>query len=625
MNASDANSPSQPVPEAYRDKLVTAQAAVRLIRPGHRVFVGTTPATPRTLLSALEALERPPPEVELVHFLVQGAVGMDAAGQPTTKYRHRCFYAGAEMRGLIRKGLADYHPISIARVPEMFDIGRIRLDVALIQVTAPDAFGYVSLGLAVDVVAAAVRNARIVIAEVNPAMPWTLGDSTVHLKDIHHLVPVTTKITEYRHDTVSADVVQRIGRYIASTIEDGATLQIGLGRIPNEALKHLGDRRDLGVHSDVITDALLPLIEQGVLTGRAKSQHRGKVVTSFAMGTQALYDTIDRNPFFCFQPIETVCDPLTLAAQHKLVSVTQAFAIDLSGQVCTDQFNGEFYGGLSAQGEFMRGASRSPGGKPILCLAATTDDGRTSRIRAVLQAGEGSSLARSEVHYVITEYGIAYLFGKSVRERALLLIELAHPDFREGLLAEAKNLYFVAPDQTLRSAAPYAVEEERTVPLKNGHKVLLRPSRASDADGIRALFFHLPAEDVYTRFFRRVHSLSTQDIQRLCNFNDRTEVGFVAVTGSREQETIVGQGCYFVNPSTNIGETAFLVDPAWQGTGLGSALQQRLSEHARARGLRGFVAEILPGNAKMIALARRGSETVSVERDEDTVYVKAMF
>ena len=452
-----------------------------------------------------------------------------------------------------------------------------------------------------------------------------MGDSAVHLKDIDHLVMVSTPVTEYRHPEVSAEVVQRIGRYIASTIEDDATLQIGLGRIPNEALKHIGDRRDLGVHSDVITDALLPLIEQGVLTGRAKSQHHSKIVTSFAVGSRDLYDAIDRNPLFCFQPIETVCDPATLAAQHKLVSVVQAFAIDLSGQVCADQFDGEFYGGLSAQGEFLRGASRSPGGKPIVCLASTTDDGSTSRIRAVLQAGEGSSVCRSEVHYVITEYGIAYLFGKSVRERALLLIELAHPAFRRTLLEDAKRLGFIAVDQTLCSASPYAVEEERVVALKNGHGALLRPSRASDAAGIRDLFFQLPAEDVYTRFFRRVHTLSTGDVQRLCNFNDSTDVGFVAVTGTREQETIIGQSCYFVNPSTNIGETAFLVHPAWQGTGLGSALQQRMAEHAQARGLRGFLAEIPPGNAKMIVLARRGFESVSVERDEDTVYMRALF
>lgn len=611
MTKSTTPDDSEVMPPAHQHKLLSAEAAVRLVRPGNRVFVGTTPATPQTLMAALEALDQPAVDVELVHFLVAGAVASDAAGQPTTKYRHHCFFVGTEMRGLIREGRADYHPISIARVPEMFDIGRIRLDVALIQVTPPDAFGYVSLGLAVDVVAAAVRNARLVIAEINPAMPWTMGDSALHLKDIDHLVMVSTPVTEYQHQEVSAEVVERIGRYIASTIEDGATLQIGLGRIPNEALKHIGDRRDLGVHSDVITDALLPLIEQGVLTGRAKSQHRGRIVTSFAMGSRDLYDAIDRNPLFCFQPIETVCDPVTLAAQHKLVSVIQAFAIDLSGQVCTDQFNGEFYGGLSAQGEFLRGASRSPGGKPIVCLASTTDDGGTSRIRAVLQAGEGSSVSRSEVHYVITEYGIAYLFGKSVRERALLLIELAHPAFREALLEDAKRLGYIAADQTLRSESAYAVEEERVVALKDGKSVLLRPARASDADGIRALFFHLPAEDIYTRFFRRVRSLSTQDIQRLCNFNDRSEVGFVAVTGSREQETIVGQGCYFVNPSTNIGETAFLVDPDWQGTGVGSALQQRILEHARARGLRGFVAEILPGNAKMIALARRGSESVA--------------
>lgn len=370
---------------------------------------------------------------------------------------------------------------------------------------------------------------------------------------------------------------------------------------------------------------MLPLLERGVLTGRLKSQHRGKIVTSFAMGTRRLFDVIDRNPLFAFQPIEAVCDTATLAAQHKMVSVTQAVALDLTGQVCTDQFDGEFYGGMAAQDNFQRGAAQSKGGKPIICLASTTDDGSVSRIRPTLLAGESSAISRADVHYVITEYGIAHLFGRSVRDRALLLIELAHPKFRASLLDEAKRLGYVPADQTLRSRAAYAVEDERRLRLKNGHEVLLRPSRASDANGLRELFFKIPQDDIYTRFFRQVHALSHNDIERLCNFDHESEVGFVAVTGTREQETIVGQACYFVTPSTNLAETAFLIDPSWQGTGLGTALQRRMSEHAQRRGVRGFVAEILVENKKMIALAKRCSERVTVDRDEDTVHVTALF
>ncbi len=587
--------------------------------------MGTACATPRTLVKALEELPLAPADVELIHFFTDGAIRHDGSGKPLTKYRHRTFFVGSDVRSAIKHGMAEYLPISIARVPELFNLGRIPLDVALIQVSRPDRFGYMSLGVSVDVVAAAVQNAKLVIAEVNPHMPRTMGDSAVHVSQIHHLVQVSTPMIEYVHHVSEEVVVQQIARYVASTIEDGSTLQIGLGRIPNEALKYLEDRKDLGIHSDVITDAVIPLLEKGILTGRKKTLQKGKIVTSLAMGSRKLYDILDLNPLFSFEPIEVVCDPYTIAAQCKMVSVTQAFAVDLTGQVCSDQFEGEFYGGIAAQAEFLRGASRSPGGKPIICLAATTDDGETSRIRPVLLAGEGVTVPRAEVHYVITEYGIAYLFGKPMRERAIALIQLAHPKFRQQLLEEAKRLGYLAAHQTLQNMRAYPVEEERVVSLKNSKQVMLRPARASDADGIRELFFKLPATDIYTRFFRRVLALSHKDVERLCNFSYENEVGFVAVIGPRELEVIVGQACYFVSPTTNMAETAFLIDPAWQGTGLGGALQQRMVEHAKGRGLRGFVAEILLENTKMIALARKGSDKVSVEKDQDCVHVTMLF
>ncbi len=612
-------------PQSYRDKLITAEAAARLVKPGNHVFIGTACATPRTLVHALESLAPAPVDVEFLHFITNGAIHHDETGKIASKYRHRAFFVSAEMREAIKQGIAEYVPVSIARVPDLFTIGRIALDVALIQVSPPDNFGYVSLGVSVDIVAAAVQSAKLVIAEVNPAMPWTMGDSTVHLNQIHHLVEVEAQMIEYAHVAADAEVVERIARYIAGIIDDGSTLQIGVGRIPNEALKYLEDRRDLGIHSDVITDAIIPLLEKGILTGRQKTQQKNKIVTSLAFGSRKLFDIIDRNSLFCFQPMDVVCNPATIGAQHRMVSVTQAFALDLTGQVCSDQFNGEFYSGISAQSEFLRGASRSPGGKPIICLASTTDDGETSRIRPQLLVGEGVSVARTDVHYVITEYGIAYLFGKSVRERTVSLIELAHPKFRLWLLEEAKKLGYLPANQTLQNMRAYPVEEERRLALKSGKAVMLRPARASDAQGIRDLFFKLPAGDVYTRFFRQVRSLSAKDIQRLCNYSYENEVGFVAVTGPREQEVIVGQACYFLNPSSNLAETAFLIDPQWQGSGLGSAMQKRMAEHAKARGLRGFIAEILPENAKMIALARNCSDNITVERHDDTVHVTMLF
>lgn len=614
-----------PLLRPFVDKVTTAGEAVLQVRSGDHVFVGTACATPRTLVGALEALEYPPRDIELLHFLTDHAVPHDAAGEATTQYRHRTFFVGADIRAAVRQGLAEYVPMSIARVPDLMAIGRIAVDVALIQVSLPDEFGYVSLGVSVDVVAAAVAKARVVIAEVNPAMPRTMGDSMLHLNTVHHLVPVDVPVIEYRHPPVREAAMEQIARYIGGIIEDGSTLQIGLGRVTNEALKYLTDRRDLGIHSDVITDALIPLLEQGILTGRMKTHQPHKIVTSFAMGSRRLYDLLDRNPLFSFQPIEAVCDPATLAAQHKLVSVTQAFAIDLTGQVCTDQLDGDFYSGLAAQGEFLRGAARSAGGKAIICLASTEDDGARSRIRPQLLQGEGASVARSDVHYVITEYGIAYLFGKSIRERAVALIEIAHPDFRADLFAQAQALGYLPAGQTLKNLRAYPVEEEVSVALKNQHTVLLRPATASDGEAIRQLFHQLSDRDVYTRFFRKVRGLSNQDVQRLCNLNFENEVAFVAVTGTRENPQVVAQACYFIDPATNLAETAFMVHPQWQGRGLGSVLQQRMIAHAMGRGVRGFVAEILPRNDAMIRLARAGASNVTVEDLGGSVRVTTLF
>jgi RimJ/RimL family protein N-acetyltransferase len=308
-----------------------------------------------------------------------------------------------------------------------------------------------------------------------------------------------------------------------------------------------------------------------------------------------------------------------------MVSVTQAFAIDLTGQVCADQLNGEFYSGLAAQGEFLRGASRSAGGKAIICLASTANGGEKSCIRTRLEPDEGATIARTDVHYVITEYGIAYLFGKSIRERAIALIDVAHPKFRAALFTEAQAMGLVPASQTLKNLRAYPVEEEATEVLKDRRTVLLRPAIASDANGIRDLFHSMSETDVYTRFFHQVRKLSSQDVQRLCNVNFDNEVAFVAVTGPREDPHIVAHACYFLDYSTNLAETAFIVGPDWQGCGLGAALQRRLTEHAKARGVRGFVAEILPSNEHMIRLAQSASSQVTVESTGETRRVTALF
>jgi len=606
-----------------QSRYISADQAARLVRPGDRIFVGTACATPRRLVAAVEALAPAPADVEFFHFLTTDAIPY-VDGEPVTKYRHRCFFVGTDVRELVKRGLAEYVPVSLSEVPRLIETGRFHTDIAFIQVTPPDSHGYVSLGVSVDITAAIARHARMIVAEVNPNMPRTMGDTFIHVDRIAHFVAVDDPILEYSH-VAPDEVAERVARYIAGIIDDGSTLQIGLGNVPNAALKYLLDRRDLGVHSDVITDGILDLVEKGIINGARKQIYPGQIVASYCLGTRRLYDFIDGNPMFLFKPIEFVSNPATIAAHPKMVSVTQAFAVDLTGQICADQFEGEFYSGVSTQPDFLRGAARSPGGKPIICLASTTDDGKTSRIRPLLEMGEGVAIARSDAHYVVTEYGIAYLFGKSIRERTLALIEIAHPLFRPWLLDEAKRLGYVPPGQRIDSQVGYQIEEERRVTLKDGRTVLIRPARASDAAAIQHLVHEMSGDDVSTRFFRRLRALSYSEAETMCSVNYETEVAFVATTGAREHERIVAISCYHLDASVNLAETAYAVIRNWQGTGLGQALQLRMMEYARDRGVRGFTAAIQVSNLPMVNLARKCCNNVTIERRDDAYHLTMCF
>src|SRR4051812_16317577 len=368
----------------WRDRQVSAAEAVCVVRPGDKVFVGSACATPRTLVEALE--QEPRPGVVLVHFLADLA-GADEP--PHTHYRHHVFYAGHHVRALhdVRRlretGLVDYAPLSLHDVPALFRNGQIPLDVAMLQVAPPDADGMCSLGVSVDITRAAALAARTVVAEVNPAMPRTAGDSRIPVERIDRFVEVDTPVTEYLHAPAD-DVAEQIARYVARLVTDRSTLQVGLGRVPNQMLAHLTNRRDLAVHSDVITEPVADLVEAGVIMG--------PIEASWAMGTRRLYDLLDGDERFEMRPIDQVCDPAVIAARPRMVSVTQTFGVDLTGQVCTERLDGELYGGISTGPDFHRGALASPGGMAIVCLASRTPQGR-SAIRAALDPDEPVAIA----------------------------------------------------------------------------------------------------------------------------------------------------------------------------------------------------------------------------------------
>lgn len=594
----------------------SAEQAVAAIKSGDTVYVGSAAGTPTVLLAALFKRASQLADVRLLHFITDGLMPAD---QPAfvSPFVHRTFFVGHEMRELMRRGgQVEYITLSIAQLPRMLALGHFRPDVAMIQVSRPDAHGFVSLGVSVDITHAMVEHAGLVLAESNLQMPRTHGETHVALSRLHALVPTDRPLPEFTHPPADA-TARQIAGYIESLIDDGSTLQVGVGQLPNEALRFLGRKNHLGIHSDLITDTVLDLVDRGVVTGRAKSTHKGAVVASYCFGTRRLYERIDGNPQFLFQGIDEVCDPLVIAAQHRMVSISQAFSIDLTGQVCADQFGGAFYGGVSTQPDVMRAVAAARGGKPIVCLASTTPDGATSRIRALLPEGEGVTIARSDVHYVVTEFGIAYLYGKCIRERALALIEIAHPRFREPLMAEAKRLGYLPAQQTLQAASAYPVDEERTLALKGGRTLRCRPARASDGDAIKALFYRMSADDVYTRFFRRLSALNFAETQRLCNVNYDTEVAFVAVDGPPEAERVVATASYYLNPSNRRAEVAYMILPDWQGCGLGGALQKLLFDYGKRRGIREFVAEVLRNNTKMVRLAKAACDQVTVTLEED--------
>lgn len=595
--------------EDWRARTTSAAEAVSAVRPGDRVFVGSACATPRTLVDALEQRANPPAGVVLTHFLT------DRVGSGDTRYRHRVFYVGRDLRGMRAPSRLEYVPLSLADVPALLASGRMQVDVALVQVAPPDADGTCSLGISVDVTRAAVLAARRVVAEVNPAMPRTRGDSRIPSDRIDHFVPVERPLAEYLHDPADG-VADQIARYVARLVDDGSTLQVGVGRVANQMLAHLTDRRRLAIHSDVITEPVVDLVAAGVISGR--------VVTSWAMGSRRLYDLVDDDERFAFHPIEHVCDPAVIAAQPQIVSVTQAFAIDLGGQVCMEWLDDELYGGLSAGPAFHRGALAAPGGKAIVCLAARTPAGRPA-IRPQLGRGEAVAIGRADVRWVITEYGMAYLFGRSLSERAIDLIEIAHPDDRAELLEAAVELGLVEPRHRLRRRSAYPVAEERDVRLRDGREVRIRPTRTGDFRALQDLFYRLPEEDVETRFMQTLTALTDVAAQNLCSVDYEDDMAFAAVLGPPEHERVVATSAYFLNQATGLAEVAYMVDPEWQGAGLASLLHARMAEYARARGVRGFVAEVLARNAAMLRVFQRGDHRTDIDSGYGSCEVTMLF
>jgi acyl-CoA hydrolase len=418
---------------------MSAAEAVAGIRSGDRVFLHGGAATPATLLEALVARADELTDVGIIHFHTLGP-GPHLAPEMAGHFRHRALFIGANARDAVNEGRADYVPVFLSDVPELFSSGVLPLDAALINVTPPDAHGFCSLGTSVDAALAAARSARTVIAQLNPAVPRTLGDSFLHVSEIDLAVEVDQPPYEHLEAPIN-DVERRIGEYVADLIPDGATIQMGIGSIPGAVGLALRGKRDLGAHTELFTDVVLDLVESGALTGAAKEINRGKIVTTFLMGSRRLYDFVHDNPMVEMRPVDYTNDTSVIRRFRRMVAINSAISVDLTGQVSADSIGTTFYSGVGGQMDFMRGAALAPEGRAIIALPSTAAGGTVSRICGVLPEGAGVVTSRAHVRTVVTEYGIAELFGRSVRERAHALIGVAHPDFRDQLHHEAHNRY----------------------------------------------------------------------------------------------------------------------------------------------------------------------------------------
>ena len=428
----------------YESRLTTAEQAVQAIESGMRVFLTGNCSVPQKLLGALTANAENLENVEIVQVLTVGPAP-HVAKEMEGHLRVNTLFISANVREAVSEGRADFTPVLLSEVPLLFRNGFLPLDVVLIQVSPPDEHGFCSMGIEAGLVKTPSQVARIVIAEVNERMPRTLGDSFIHVSKIDYAVPVDYPLAELPMGETN-ELSMRIGEHIATLIEDGSTMQMGIGAIPDAVLNYLGDKQDLGVHTELFSDGVMRLIQDGVITNEQKTLHPGKIVAGFILGSQELYDFVDDNPIVELHPTEYVNDPFVIAQNNKMVSINSAIEIDLTGQVCADSIGPKLYSGVGGQLDFVYGAARSKGGKPIIALPSTAtpgDGAPLSRIVPMLKQGAGVVTTRNHVHYVATEYGIAHLYGKTIKQRARALIDISHPDFREELERQAKELKYL--------------------------------------------------------------------------------------------------------------------------------------------------------------------------------------
>ncbi len=598
-------------------KLVSAEQAVRRIKSGSRVFIGTGCGEPQHLIHAMvrnQALQ----DIMIYQMLSSTLARYVDDSSFLRRFSLKLFFISVSMRKAAFEGRIDYIPAYLSQIPRLFTSQRIGLDVALIQVSPPDSFGYCSLGVSVDITRAGMENARLVIAQVNPRMPRTWGDSFVHVDDIDVLVDHEEPLVEMNPGSIDEEVARRIGHYLSQLVDDGATLQVGFGRVPDAILRYLDNKRDLGIHTQVITDGFLSLLESKVITNRRKSLLPGRLVASLCMGSARLYRYVDNNPMFYFRSSEFVNDPTVIARNDQLISISSALEVDLTGQVCSDSMGYLFYSGIGDQVDFLRGSAMSRGGFSVIALPSTAQNGKVSRIVSHLSEGAGVATTRGDINFVVTEYGVAELQGKGIYQRVMELAQIAHPQFREQLIAAAKKHRYIFADQLPPSREDLLFLEgyKSTLKLKNGKTVEFRPLLPSDEFSYRNFFYSLQEKTIYLRFFHNKRLFPHEIIQRQWSSIDyRKNISIVGLAQHGGHKEMVAIGSYAMDTETQ-AEVAFVVREDYQGMGIASYLLEALEIIAKENGFQGFMAAVLHENAPMIRVFKKRYPHLRKRREE---------
>ncbi|MDL2329032.1 GNAT family N-acetyltransferase [Desulfosarcina sp. OttesenSCG-928-A07] len=587
-------------------KLTDAETAISKIKNGSRVFVGTGCGEPQYLIRTMVE-DMNMQDIMIYQMLSWTFSGYVDDPKFMKRFSLKLFFISASMRKAAFEGKIDYVPTYLSQIPRYFANHRIGLDVALIQVSPPDKFGYCSLGVSVDITLAGMQNAKTVIAQVNPRMPRTWGDSMIHIDDIDYLVYHEEPLVESLPRLKSPEVAERISFYVNQLVDDGATLQIGFGHLPNAILQHLNNKNDLGIHTQLITDAFLPLFEQKVITNRKKTLLPGRTLASLCMGSEKLYQYVDNNPMFYFRSSEFVNDPTVIARNDNLISISSALEVDLTGQVCSDSMGHLFYSGIGDQVDFLRGSSMSKGGFSVIALPSTAQNGKVSRIVPHLSEGAGVATTRGDVNFVVTEYGIAELSGKSIYQRVMELAQIAHPKFREELIDVAKRRHYIFADQLPPSQDDLIFLEsyKNRMELKNGKTVEFRPLLPSDEFAYRSFFYSLQEKTIYFRFFYKMKLFSHEVVQKQwASVDYRKNMSIIGQTRIAGHQEIIAIGSY-ANESDSRAEVAFVVREDFHSMGIASHLLATLEDIAKENQFTGFVATVLRENAAMLRVFKK--------------------